>query len=62
MAFDEFGSISDLSGSTIPDVARGSRIDVAGTLDKVGMAQIEVPVRLRDDDGMLFLAPAKAEA
>jgi GTP cyclohydrolase I len=26
------------------------------------MAQIEVPVRLRDDDGMLFLAPAKAEA
>jgi GTP cyclohydrolase I len=62
MAYEDFSSRSDLSGSTIPDVARGSRIDVAGTLDKVGMAQIEVPVRLRDDDGMLFLAPAKAEA
>jgi GTP cyclohydrolase I len=37
-------------------------MDAVGTLDKVGMNQIEVPVRLRDDDGMLYLAPAKAEA
>jgi GTP cyclohydrolase I len=62
MSVEDFSSRSERSGSTIPDVARGSRIDVAGTLDKVGMAQIEVPVRLRDDDGNLFLAPAKAEA
>jgi GTP cyclohydrolase I len=62
MAFENFHARPGRSGSTIPDVARGERIDVAGTLDKVGMAQIEVPVRLRDDDGMLFLAPAKAEA
>jgi GTP cyclohydrolase I len=62
MAFEDFSTRTDLSGSTIPDVARSVRIDVAGTLDKVGMAHIEVPVRLRDDDGMLFLAPAKAEA
>jgi GTP cyclohydrolase I len=62
MAFDDVTAESSPSRSAIPDVANAARIDVVGTLDKVGMTQIEVPVRLRDDDGMLFLAPAKAEA
>lgn len=62
MSFEDFTAASSQNGSAIPDVANTVRIDVAGTLDKVGMTQIEVPVRLRDDDGLLFLAPAKAEA
>ncbi len=62
MPFEDFSTRPSRASSTFPDVAGGSRVDVAGTLDKVGMSQIEVPVRLRDDDGMLFLAPAKAEA
>ncbi len=46
----------------MPDVASDSRTRFGGTLDKVGMTDIEVPVRLRDDDGNLFLCPAKADA
>jgi GTP cyclohydrolase I len=51
-----------VANQAMPDVALESRTRVGGTLDKVGMTDIEVPVRLRDDDGMLFLCPAKAEA
>jgi GTP cyclohydrolase I len=56
------GEPFSILGQPMPDVARESRTPVSGTLDKVGMAAIEVPVRLRDDDGMLFLCPAKADA
>jgi hypothetical protein len=66
MSFDDCTSVHRCQhGSAIPDIAQyephGSTSPAR--LDKVGMTQIEVPVRLRDDDdGMLFLAPAKAEA
>lgn len=46
----------------MPDVASHARAEVRGTLDKVGMSRIEVPVRLRDDDGTPILCPARAEA
>jgi GTP cyclohydrolase I len=48
--------------ASMPDIATDSRTRFGGTLDKVGMTDIEVPVRLRDDDGNLFLCPAKADA
>lgn len=56
------GDQSVNAGQAMPDVATESRTRIGGTLDKVGMSQIEVPVRLRDDDGTLFLCPAKADA
>jgi GTP cyclohydrolase I len=56
------GDQSVNAGQAMPDVATESRTRIGGTLDKVGMTQIEVPVRLRDDDGVLFLCPAKADA
>jgi GTP cyclohydrolase IB len=46
----------------MPDVAHDARPQLGGSLDRVGMAGIEVPVRLRDDSGALVLVPAKAEA
>ncbi|MCA8923352.1 MAG: GTP cyclohydrolase I FolE2 [Planctomycetes bacterium] len=47
----------------MPDVAQ-SRIGahVRGRLDRVGMGQIEVPVRLIDAEGVERLIPARAEA
>jgi GTP cyclohydrolase I len=62
MALDDASMPQDQPGPAMPDVAKQLRGPVVGTLDKVGMSSIEVPVRLRDDDGMLYLAPAKAEA
>lgn len=59
---DESPVSKDLGAQHMPDIANQARGPVVGALDKVGMAGIEVPVRLRDDDGMLYLAPAKAEA
>jgi GTP cyclohydrolase I len=50
------------TSNPMPDVATESRTRYGGTLDKVGMTDIEVPVRLRDDDGNLVLCPAKADA
>lgn len=46
----------------MPDVAHHARSPFTGTLDKVGMTAIEVPVRLRGEDGAMVLAPAKADA
>jgi len=46
----------------MPDIAHESSGQLTGTLDKVGMSQIEVPVRLRDDNGQVMLVPAKADA
>ena len=56
------GDQSASAGQALPDIALDSRTRIGGTLDKVGMTEIEVPVRLRDDDGMVFLCPAKADA
>lgn len=47
---------------SMPDVAHEASGQLTGTLDKVGMSQIEVPVRLRDDNGQVMLVPAKADA
>jgi GTP cyclohydrolase I len=49
-------------GHTMPDIAHDAATPLTGTLDKVGMSGIEVPVRLRDDNGQVMLVPAKAEA
>ncbi len=46
----------------MPDIATDTAARLTGTLDRVGMADIEVPVRLRDNSGNLILVPAKAEA
>ncbi len=56
------GDQSASAGQAMPDIALDSSTRIGGTLDKVGMTAIEVPVRLRDDDGMVFLCPAKADA
>jgi len=46
----------------MPDIATDTAARLTGTLDRVGMADIEAPVRLRDNAGNLILVPAKAEA
>lgn len=48
--------------SPMPDVAHHARSPFTGTLDKVGMTAIEVPVRLRAADGTVVMAPGKADA
>lgn len=58
-------SQADLPGSgrvssPMPDVASDSRVRLTGTLDRVGMAGVEVPVRLRDESTLVML-PAKAD-
>ncbi len=50
------------TAGTMPDVARHAKSPFTGTLDKVGMTAIEVPVRLRGPDGRETLTPAKADA
>lgn len=47
---------------TMPDIAHQEAGQLTGTLDRVGMSGIEVPVRLRDDQGQVMLVPAKADA
>lgn len=45
----------------MPDIASDTPARLTGTLDRVGMSGIEVPVRIRDDEGSLCLLPARAE-
>lgn len=57
-------SPNDLTRSqrpTLPDIASDSQVRLTGTLDRVGMAGVEVPVRLRDDSSTLVMLPAKAD-
>jgi GTP cyclohydrolase I len=49
-------------GAPMPDVAHEPPSRALGVLDRVGMGGIEVPVRLRDADGGIVLAPARADA
>lgn len=49
-------------GLTLPDIARETRVDLTGRLDRVGMNDIEVPVLIKDDQGQLFRTPARADA
>lgn len=46
----------------MPDIAHEAPTKLTGTLDRVGMSGIEVPVRLRDDSGQAMLVPARADA
>lgn len=46
----------------MPDIAHEAAPHRHGTLDWVGMSGIEVPVRLRDEQGQILLVPARAEA
>jgi GTP cyclohydrolase I len=50
------------SASALPDVAAHPHGQVTGCIEKVGMAGIEVPLRLRDDDGRTLITPAHADA
>lgn len=50
------------TAGAMPDVARHAKSPFTGTLDKVGMTAIEVPVRLRGPDGIESRTPAKADA
>lgn len=47
---------------TLPDIARETRVDLTGTLDRVGMSEIEVPVLVESANGIPFQVPAKANA
>ncbi len=55
-------SLTTPTAGAMPDVARHAKSPFTGTLDKVGMTAIEVPVRLRSADGRETLTPAKADA
>jgi GTP cyclohydrolase IB len=46
----------------MPDVAHDDRVAHQGTLDRVGMSEIEVPVRLRNAEGDPIVLAAKADA
>ncbi len=50
------------TAGAMPDVARHAKSPFTGTLDRVGMTAIEVPVLLRGSDGVLSRTPAKADA
>ncbi len=53
---------NDALGLILPDIARESRVDLTGKLDRVGMSKIEIPVLVKDDSGQLFHVPAMADA
>ncbi|MGE0634331.1 MAG: GTP cyclohydrolase FolE2 [Pseudobdellovibrionaceae bacterium] len=46
----------------LPDIANEVKPEAIGTLDRVGMTEIEVPVMMRDEQGLLFRLPARATA
>jgi GTP cyclohydrolase FolE2 len=62
MSFSDRSSSRTAKRGTMPDIAHESPTQLTGTLDKVGMSDIEVPVRLRDDSGQVMMVPAKADA
>jgi GTP cyclohydrolase I len=48
--------------SVMPDIAHEAQASVQGRLDHVGMAGIEIPVRLPQANGGLLVLPARADA
>jgi GTP cyclohydrolase I len=52
----------DALSLTLPDIARETRVELTGTLDRVGMTEIEIPVFVADAKGAIFRAPARAKA
>ena len=49
------------AGRLMPDVAQNNPATIAGELDRVGMAGIDVALRRRDEHGHIILTPAKAD-
>lgn len=60
--FTPMSSLTTPTAGAMPDVARHAKSPFTGTLDKVGMTAIEVPVLLRGSDGVVNRTPAKADA
>jgi len=52
----------DNAARCLPDVASDAKPGVAGTLDWVGMGDIEVPITIADENGVPMRAPARATA
>ena len=46
----------------LPDVSRENKAEISGTLDRVGMSDIETRVLIMDDSGTTVATPAKADA
>jgi len=46
----------------MPDIAKDQQVMIQGTLDRVGMSEIEVPVRMKNAEGDPILLSAKADA
>jgi len=62
MSFSDRAPSRTAKRGSMPDIAHEAPTQLTGTLDKVGMSDIEVPVRLRDDNGQVMMVPAKADA
>ena len=62
MSYSDRSQARTAKRGAMPDIAHELPTALTGTLDKVGMSHIEVPVRLRDDNGHIMLVPAKADA
>lgn len=62
MRQSDSGPVRQVRRGAMPDIAHDAPTHLTGTLDKVGMSGIEVPVRLRDDHGQVMMVPAKADA
>ncbi len=58
----DFEKNIDAQVLTLPDIARETRVELTGTLDRVGMMEIEVPVLLANTKGIPFQVPARANA
>jgi len=62
MSYSDRAPIRAAKRGAMPDIAHDASTQLTGTLDKVGMSDIEVPVRLRDDNGQVMMVPARADA
>ena len=55
-------SMTAAVADNLTDVAEQHIPEVGGQLDRVGMTEIEVPLRIREPSGQLVLTPARADA
>ncbi|MEO5666694.1 MAG: GTP cyclohydrolase FolE2 [Bdellovibrionota bacterium] len=55
-------AVSDSKTHVLPDVAHDMSVAHQGTLDRVGMSLIEVPVRIQNAEGDPIMLAAKADA
>jgi GTP cyclohydrolase I len=49
------------STKEMPDVAATSSSSIGGTLNRVGMSEVEIPVKIEDHNGATMVVPAKAD-